>query len=206
MLGLGFAWAAYSGRAAPMCFAALYMFGSWIWSMRGRWTPSGRFGAANFVTLFRLVLAFAMLALPPLWWRPGVGLLLMAFFALDGLDGKLARRSGQSSEFGAAFDMETDAFMTALASLIAVEAGCVGLWMLSVGGLRYVYVLVTHKFDAEPDPPRPSSRRAFSLLMVGLTAALTVDWVVFDWLAAAGGVAILASFGRSFAWVFRHRR
>ncbi len=205
-LGLGFAWAGFSGQTRPLVIAAVWMFGTWIWSARGRWTPSGSFGAANFVTAIRLGLAFSMLALPLHLRRPGAGLLLMAFFALDGLDGKLARRSGQSSKFGAAFDMETDAFMTGLASIVAVDLGCMGLWMLVVGGLRYVFVLVTHKFPCEPEPVRTSARWAFSLLMVGLTAALTLDWPPFDWLATAGALGVVASFGRSFVWVFQHRR
>jgi len=205
-LGLGFAWAGFSGQTRPLVIAAVWMFGTWLWSARGRWTPSGRFGAANFVTLIRLVLAFSMLALPLHLRRPGAGLLLMAFFALDGLDGKLARRSGQSSKFGAAFDMETDAFMTGLASIVAVDLGCVGLWMLGVGALRYVFVLVTYKFPSDPEPVRTSARWAFSLLMVGLTAALTLDWPPFDWLAAAGAAGVVVSFGRSFVWVFQHRR
>ncbi len=205
-LGLGFAWAGFSGQTRPLCVVAVWMFGTWIWSARGRWTPSGRFGAANAVTLIRLLLAFAMLALPPHLRRPGAGLLLMAFFALDGLDGWLARRSGQSSGFGAAFDMETDAFMTALASMVAFDAGCVGAWMLVVGGLRYAFVLVVAPSASEPEPTRNTARWAFSLMMVGLTAALTVEWAPFDWLAAAGGLGILASFARSVAWVVQHRR
>lgn len=205
-MGLGFAWAGFSGQTRPLAIVAVWMFGTWLWSSRGKWTPSGRFGAANFVTAIRLLLAFGMLALPIHWRRPGAGLLLMAFFALDGLDGKLARRSGQSSKFGAAFDMETDAFMTALASILAVDLGCVGSWMLVVGGMRYAFVVATYKFPAEPEPVRTSARWAFSLLMVGLTAALTLEWVPFDWLAAAGGAGILISFGRSFVWVVQHRR
>ncbi len=208
-LGLTFAWAGWSGQTRPLAIAAAWMFGTWVWSYRRRWTPKGTFGWANAVTAVRLVLVFALLALPFHLRRPSAGILLMAFFALDGLDGKLARRSGQSSAFGAEFDMETDAFMTAGASLVAVEIGCVGPWMLAVGGLRYGYVLVTSRFKAEPEPPWPAARWAFSLLMVGLTAALTLEWPPFDWLAALGGIGVMISFGRSFLWVFRnplHRR
>lgn len=181
------------------------MFGSWIWSARGTWTPRGRFGAANGVTAIRLALVFAMMALPFHLRQPWAGLLLMAFFALDGLDGKLARRSGLSSEFGAEFDMETDAFMTAVASLVAVDLGCVGRWMLLVGGMRYLFVVLTYRVRSEPEPRRSTARWAFSLLMVGLTAILTVDWIVFEWAAVLGGWVVLLSFGRSFAWVVSHR-
>ena len=205
-LGIAYAWAAVSGQMRPMALVAAWMFGSWVWSMRGMWTPSRRFGAANLVTAVRLVLVFALIFMPNHLRRPAAGLLLMAFFALDGLDGRLARRSGQASSFGAAFDMETDAFMTAVASVVAVEVGCVGGWMLLVGAMRYVFVVVTYKFPYEPEPRRDAARWAFSLLMVGLTAALTVEWGLFDWLAAVGGLGVLASFGRTFVWVATHQR
>jgi len=204
-LGLAFAWAGVSSQVRPLAIAAAWMFGTWIWSVRRRWTPNGRFGAANWVTAVRLGLVFAMMALPVHVRRPWAGVLLMVFFALDGLDGRLARRSGQSSEFGAAFDMETDAFMTAVVSLVAAEVGAVGWWILSVGGMRYAYVLLTSRVKWTPEPVRSTARWAYSLLMVGLTAALTVAWWGFEWLAAVGGVGVLVSFGRSFAWVYRHR-
>lgn len=146
------------------------------------------------------------MALPFHLRQPWAGLMLMAFFALDGLDGMLARRSGQSSEFGAEFDMETDAFMTAVASLVAVDVGCVGRWMLLVGGMRYLFVVATYRVESEPEPRRSTARWAFSLLMVGLTAGLTIGFALFDWLAEAGGVVVLISFGRSFAWVLSHPR
>ena len=205
VLGVAFAWAGISGQFRPLALVAAWMFGSWIWSARRAWTPSGRFGAANAVTGVRLALVFAMMALPFHMRQPWAGLMLMAFFTLDGVDGLLARRSGQSSEFGAEFDMETDAFMTAVASLVAVDVGCVGRWMLLVGGMRYLYVVLTHRVRSEPEPRRSTARWAFSLLMVGLTAGLTIDWVLFDWAAAIGGLMVLLSFGRSFAWVFTHR-
>jgi len=204
-LGVTYGWAVFSGQVRPLALVAAWMFGHWVWSMRGRWTPSGRFGAANFITAIRLVLVFVLLALPFHLCRPAAGLLLMAFFALDGLDGKLARRSGQSSAFGSAFDMETDAFMTAVACWTAVELGSVGAWLLLVGGMRYLFVLVTHKIDHEPEPRRRGARWAYSSMMVGLTACLVLPWAPFDWLAAVGGLAVLISFGRSFAWCFGQR-
>ncbi len=204
-LGVAFVWAGASGQFRPLGLIAAWMFGSWIWRARRTWTPSGRFGAANAVTAVRLALVFAVMALPFHLRQPWAGLILMAFFALDGVDGLLARRSGQSSEFGAEFDMETDAFMTAVASLVAVDVGCVGRWMLLVGGLRYLYVVLTSRVRAEPEPRRPTARWAFSLLMVGLAAALTVDWPLFNLAAAVGGCAVLVSFGRSFAWVVSHQ-
>lgn len=203
-LGVAFVWAGVSGQFRPLALVAAWMFGSWIWSARRTWTPSGRFGAANAVTAVRLALVFAMMALPFHVRQPWAGLTLMAFFALDGLDGKLARRSGQCSEFGAEFDMETDALMTAVASSVAVDAGCVGHWMLLVGGMRYLFVLLTYRVHCEPEPRRSTARWAFSLLMVGLTAALTIDCLFFDWVAALGGCAVLVSFARSFVWVVSH--
>src|SRR5262245_41267242 len=69
--------------------AAALSFAGLLYRCRGLWTPHGRFGPANALTLLRLS---GVLALP--WLSPVqifcAGLIL---FALDGVDGWLARRT-----------------------------------------------------------------------------------------------------------------
>ncbi|MEM6296404.1 MAG: CDP-alcohol phosphatidyltransferase family protein [Myxococcota bacterium] len=202
LLGVAFAWACLSGKIGPLILISLWVFGAWIWRMRGRYTPSGRFGAANVITALRFGIALWMAMLSPEARIPGGGVLLMLFFALDGLDGRLARKSGQSSDFGATFDMETDALMTAVSCFVAVEVGVAGVWLLLVGGLRYVFVLLTSHIGRGPEPPRRWGRWAYSLMVVGLTAALTLPNDFTELVLALGGVAVIASFGRSFVWSF----
>ena len=56
---------------------------------------------------------------------------------LDGIDGWLARRTGMASDFGARFDMETDAALIMVLALLAWQFGKAGVWVLASGLLRY---------------------------------------------------------------------
>ena len=58
--------------------------------------------------------------------------------ALDGVDGKVARRTGTSSALGARFDMEVDAFLILVLS--AASPLSLGPWVLAIGAMRYAFV------------------------------------------------------------------
>ncbi len=102
------------------------------------------FGAANAVTLARGVLALDLLALlgsPPsavLAWL--IVVLALVALVLDGVDGRVARRRGETSAFGARFDMETDALLILVLAALAWSQGKAGAWILLAGALRYLFV------------------------------------------------------------------
>ncbi len=106
-------------------------------------------GACNVVTLLRAALVCLLagaIALPPATDAAAWILCAIASLALamDGLDGWLARRSGLSSAFGARFDMEIDALLGAVLSLIVWQAGAgavVAVFLL--GFMRYIFVMAT---------------------------------------------------------------
>ena len=70
-----------------------------------------------------------------------VAALVLGVFALDAVDGWLARRAGTSSAFGAHFDMESDAFLVLALGLELFARGQLGAWILVPGLLRYLTVL-----------------------------------------------------------------
>ena len=72
---------------------------------------------------------------------PDFELFLIGFtiFCLDGLDGYLARKFKQVSEFGAYLDMETDALYVGIFTVILYEKGLAGYWILITGFMRYFY-------------------------------------------------------------------
>lgn len=202
---LAFVWACWSRSTVALCWLCSSSIAAWVWSERTRWTASGRFGPANVVTAIRLLIAIFIALLPHGAAIPWAGILLCLFFALDGLDGRLARQSGTSSAFGAAFDTEVDAFMTAIACLVAVDNGLASPWVLVVGGLRYAFVVLTFNTTNDPEPPRRWGRWAYSALMVGLTAALILPHPLTCWVLAIGAAWVGISFGRSFLWAFAGR-
>ena len=106
--------------------------------------PYPRFGPANVVTTIRamLVALVAVLIGRPatpemLWWVIG---LTAVMSALDGLDGWLARRTRMASEFGARFDMETDAALILVLSILVWQHEKAGAWVLLCGLMRYGFV------------------------------------------------------------------
>lgn len=104
-------------------------------------------GACNVVTLLRSALVSVLMGaivVPPstdtaAWILCGLAVLALS---MDGLDGWLARRTGLSSGFGARFDMETDALLGAVLSIILWQTGT-PLIVLLLGFMRYIFVVAT---------------------------------------------------------------
>jgi len=98
---------------------------------------------ANGVTAVRalLVLIMVMLVGRTATAAVATAALLLAIIAavLDGVDGWLARRTGTASAFGARFDMETDALMILVLSVLVWRHGKAGVWVLAGGLMRYAF-------------------------------------------------------------------
>ena len=96
-------------------------------------------GYANRVTLLRLILVI----ISGIFYENLADFVLftigISIFCLDGLDGFIARKLNQTSEFGAYFDMETDAFYVCVFTVILFEKGFAGYWILIPGFMRYFY-------------------------------------------------------------------
>src|SRR5690606_25916655 len=183
------------------CAIAAVSFGALVARSRGRWTPDGRFGPANMVTLARLAGMFALpFVPPPLIVVAGLGLALLA---LDGVDGWVARRTGTSGEFGAFFDQECDAFFVLLLCLMLYRLpGGLGAWILVPGLLRYLFVL--YVLIAKPPLRKaPRSRRAmwaFVLMVVSLLLCFAGHPARLELLRALAGamsIALALSFAES---------
>jgi phosphatidylglycerophosphate synthase len=192
------------GDAWPYVTAALVSFVTLVALCRGAHTPSGAFGWGNGVTALRFALASSVGLLPesvPLWV---LGVTVLAVFALDGLDGWVAKRRGESSEFGAYFDMETDAYFVLLAGVVLVQRGRYGAWVLVVGLLRYVYVLTLALVPARggEEPRSAFGRHAFTSLMLGLSLGMVLGEPFGTVATALGCGLVTASFARSFYWSY----
>lgn len=103
----------------------------------------GGLGPANLVTLTRGVLIGGVAALTAQRFATGgldtpvlVSLATVALL-LDGVDGQVARRTGNVTALGARFDMELDAFLVLVLSVVVVPV--VGPAPLAIGLMRYAY-------------------------------------------------------------------
>jgi len=125
------------------CAAALVVLVAVGLAASGRPSP----GPADRVTLTRAVLACGVAAVvvdasthDGTERGPTVLVVLAAVaLGLDAVDGRVARRTGTTSAFGARFDMECDAF---LILVLAVHVSrSLGWWVLLLGSARYLLLL-----------------------------------------------------------------
>jgi len=145
LLGTWLAGALHASPRFPQLAAAVFLGGMiLVLVVAPAHHPFPRFGPANLVTTSRLMLVslVAGLVLEPASARLAwfVVALAMIGTALDGADGWLARRTRLSSVLGARFDMETDALLILLLSLLVWRYDKAGLWVLASGMMRYVFV------------------------------------------------------------------
>ena len=193
-----------AGSALPASAAGALSLCTSVILHRGRWTPSGVFGVGNALTLVRLgmIASLGPLCLSPP--GPVAALVVFAVFALDGVDGWLARKRGQASLFGAHLDMECDALLVLLCSLVLYQHGRLGAFILVPGLLRYGYVVFLLLVPAAGgEAPRSNlGRYAFAAMAISLVASL---WPLpfHVPLAQFATLAIAASFGRSFYYGFK---
>ncbi|MEU1266352.1 CDP-alcohol phosphatidyltransferase family protein [Streptomyces cellulosae] len=174
---------------------------------------SRTFGPANRVTLGRATLVGGVTALvadsfqdsPPV--SLFVGLTAVALI-LDGVDGKVARRTGTSTALGARFDMEVDAFLILVLSVYVSMA--MGPWVLLIGAMRYVFVAAARVWPWLTAPLPPSTARktvaALQGVLLLVAASAYLPHVVNVGVVALALGLLVWSFGRDVLWLFRTHR
>jgi phosphatidylglycerophosphate synthase len=173
--------------------------------------PFPHFGAANYVTMFRAVVMALVAGLigegasERLAWFT---ILIVTFVAvLDGVDGWVARRSRMESAFGARFDMETDAALILVLSVLVWRYDKAGAWVLMCGLRRYVFIAAGKVLPWLAAPLR-STRRGKTVAVVqyiGRSVALApIITPPFSTAVAAVTLAALAwSFTVDVMWLRR---
>ncbi|MFD1745381.1 CDP-alcohol phosphatidyltransferase family protein [Rhizobium helianthi] len=119
--------------------------------------------------------------------------------ALDGVDGYLARKFRQQSELGARFDMEVDALLIMVLAMAALALGKAGIWVLAIGGMRYLYFVAQHYVVALRRDLPPSHRRKLVCVIQVVSLCLVVTPVVQEPLSGWICLLALVSLTYSFA-------
>ncbi|QIY99596.1 CDP-alcohol phosphatidyltransferase family protein [Streptomyces sp. S1D4-11] len=171
------------------------------------------FGPANRVTLGRAILVGGVTALvadsfessPPVSLL--VGLTAVALI-LDGVDGKVARRTGTSTALGARFDMEVDAFLILVLSVYVSMS--LGPWVLLIGTMRYAFVAAARVLPwLNAALPHSMARKTVAALQGIVLLVAGAGIMPLEGNAAAVLLALASliwSFGRDITWLYRHRQ
>jgi phosphatidylglycerophosphate synthase len=172
--------------------------------------PGPGVGPANRVTLGRAALAtpvFAVSVHPGAlgttgqWWVIALSTVVLI---LDGLDGRVARRTGSQTGFGARFDMELDAALIMALSVIVWRSGRVGAWVLLIGLMRYAFLAAGWIWPALSRELPPSLRRRVVCVIQGVVLLVALGPIISVGTAVAvtaGGLAALAySFAVDVRW------
>jgi len=158
------------------------------------------FGPANALTLLRYALALLLLldgvAERAVSWS--LFAVAAAALLLDALDGRLARRLGCASRFGARLDLEADALFLLAAGSALWLAGRAGPWVLLAGLLRPAFLLAGRMIPRLARPLPPSRRRAW--VCGGAATALALALAPPLAPAAAAVLAALATWALAFSF------
>jgi phosphatidylglycerophosphate synthase len=130
-------------------------------------------------------------------WSAVVGATVAA--VLDGVDGWLARRTGQITAFGARFDMETDALLILVLSILVWQWGKAGPWVLVIGLMRYLFVAAQWLLPWMRRELTPTLRGKTVAVWQMVTLIVCIGPIVPVWLSTAGAAFSLALLVWSFA-------
>ncbi|WP_415922568.1 CDP-alcohol phosphatidyltransferase family protein [Tateyamaria sp. SN6-1] len=171
--------------------------------------PHPELGLCNVVTLSRAAMVAFLLGAVffPMTSAWVVCAVAIVAFALDGVDGWFARRTGRVSDFGARFDMETDAALGAVISLWLFNSGVTGPEVLAIGFMRYAFFAASFVWPALQAPlPEAFRRKAICVVQIAaliiLVFPLTPDVVVMP--TVIGAALLLGwSFLIDILWLMR---
>ncbi|WP_235432471.1 CDP-alcohol phosphatidyltransferase family protein, partial [Nostocoides japonicum] len=137
-----------------------------------------RLGPADRVTLARATLVVGVAALsadvlagPGRTATPVLVALSTVALVLDAVDGQVARRTRTDSALGARFDMEVDALLILVLSVLVASSA--GAWVLAIGVARYAFgaAQAMAPWLRAPTPPRRWRKAVAALQGIVLTVA-----------------------------------
>jgi phosphatidylglycerophosphate synthase len=189
----------------PVIVLAALSFATLAWRCRDGWPRPGRFDAANALTSARILAVLALPWVADMLGALAAGAMALILFALDGVDGWLARRLGLASDFGEYLDKEADAFLMLVMCLLLYRGGRLGVWIVLPGLLRYAFVV----FLMLAKPPALKERRTahgrwiYFGMISALIAAFTPFPRLYEPLVVVMSLALAGSFADGLLDLYR---
>lgn len=188
--------------------------------------PTGRKGCAGVLRFSNLpnAITVARVALAPLVavlilsgkWREALACFVAAGVS-DGLDGRIARKYGIESAFGAMLDPIADKALMMLATWSLAAMGVLPVWFAALVTARDAAILIgaaiTHRRDEQGNRPRirplfisKANTAAQIVLLGGLLAARAFGWPLEPWLTPVLVAAAALSIASFVPYVLRAAR
>lgn len=181
----------------------LYCVAIWLQTQRHFFN----FGLANSITLMRLGILF----LVPIWSSMQDEFfvaVVVLFLLLDGVDGRVARARQEESEFGARFDMETDALAILFLCLGVHLYHGMGFWILWLGLIRYAFVLFRAWYSADAVSERRSQwgRVIYIFLVTSIGLRFVTHHGLTDMLLWTATLMVTLSFWQDVKQLIQNRK
>ena len=175
---------------------------------------------ANLITTARFLLLYVLVWMvyqaPPVWQLFDAPLVI-AIFALDGVDGYVARRRGESSLFGSVFDIAVDRVVENVLWRVLGDIGLVPIWIAILFITRgFLVDSIRSQGAARGETPFGMMRSTLGRFLVsgrfmratyGVVKAVTFAWLLMiqPWPAVLPGIwahwgAALEGIGRALAY------
>jgi phosphatidylglycerophosphate synthase len=171
-----------------------------------------RLGPADRVTLGRSVLVGGVLAMVVSDFGSAVPVVVLVTIGtvalvLDGVDGRVARRTRTASALGARFDMEVDAMFILILSVHAARS--VGWWVLLIGAARVLFLAAGFLWPwlrgSLPERYWAKVVAVIQVVVLLVVATGLLPTAVDLALCLLASVLLAESFGRSVWWLASRR-
>lgn len=164
-------------------------------------------GYANGITLLRFILITLIFLFGGYISNIQITLILLFLTLLDGVDGFLARKFNHITMVGAYFDMETDALVVCVTSIILYTKNITGSWILLIGFMRYYYIFIVYMLNMHDIPER---RTKFGplvsvILLVSILISFILPTYIYIPILIIASIMVTVSFCWSFYYLFRDR-
>ena len=160
-------------------------------------------GYANLITLIRLIIVLVI----GFWYiqLSDITIFIMGLTAvlLDAIDGYVAKKYHQQSEFGRHFDMEADAFYVLMITCILYLKDFFDLWIVVLGFLPHLYGVFIYLMGvADKEPKKAKFRtRIAGLFFIAILMPFVLDFRFYYPVMIVAVILLLASFLASFIMI-----
>lgn len=195
----------------PVAVAAAVTVIGAFWLRTWAWLPKHSAhhspGPAVQITLLRAILVgiLAGLAATPGAPATWIGALAWLAFALDGLDGFVARRTKMASGWGARLDIELDGLFVLVLGLALWRIDRAGPWVLAIGLARPLFTAAAAVWPwmGAPMAESPHRRWIAGMAMGTLSSAAFVAADAGWWCVLVATVLVVGSFVEDVLWLRR---